>query len=61
MPGSSSASCTGPTIAAPAPSPKMMAVDRSAGSTQADIFSAPTTRTCLALPARIASLALASP
>ena len=61
MPGFSAGSSTGPTTAAPAPSAKMIRVDRSAGSTQADIFSDPITRTCRALPARTASLALASP
>ncbi len=61
MPGSSSGSATGPTTAAPAPSAKMIRVERSCGSTQADIFSDPMTSTFRALPARMASLALARP
>ena len=60
MPGPSSGSVTGPTTAAPAPSAKMMAVDRSVQSTHWDSFSAPMTSTCRAVPARTASLALAS-
>ena len=55
-----SPSATGPTTAAPAPSAKMMQVERSVGSTQAVIFSAPMTSTCRAVPARTASEALAS-
>ena len=58
MPGGSP-SATGPTTAAPAPSAKMMQVERSVGSTQAVIFSDPMTSTCRAVPARIASEALA--
>ena len=53
-------SATGPTIAAPAPSAKMMEVLRSVWSTQAVIFSAPMTSTYRAVPARTASEAVAS-
>ena len=58
MPGGSP-SATGPTTAAPAPSAKMMLVERSVQSTQAVIFSDPMTSTCRAVPVRIASEALA--
>ena len=60
IPGCCPGSVTGPTTAAPAPSAKMMHVDRSVQSSQEDSFSAPITSTCLAVPARTASLALAS-
>ncbi len=59
-PGAASGSVTGPTTAAPAPSAKMMQVDRSVQSTHWDIFSAPITSTFRALPARTASLAVPS-
>src|SRR5882757_10064414 len=56
--GSSSAQAV--TIAAPAPSPNRTAVDRSLQSVTSDSFSAPTTITFRAAPARIAWSALAS-
>ncbi len=59
MPGASP-SATGPTTAAPAPSAKMMQVERSSGSIHAVIFSAPMTSTCRAVPTRTASEAFAS-
>jgi hypothetical protein len=59
IPGSSSGP-TGPTTAAPAPSAKIMQVDRSVQSTHWDSFSEPITSTYFADPARTASLALAS-
>jgi len=59
MPGPVSSEA-GPTTAAPAPSAKMIAVDRSVQSTHWDSFSAPMTSTCPAEPVRIASLAEAS-
>ena len=46
-----SASGAGPTTAAPAPSAKMMQVERSSQSIQSDSFSAPITSTCRAVPA----------
>ena len=55
-----SPSVTGPTTAAPAPSAKMMQVERSSGSIHAVIFSEPITSTCRAVPALTASEALAS-
>ena len=60
MPDSLSSPSAGPTTAAPAPSAKMMHVERSVQSTHWDSFSAPITSTCLAEPARTASLAAAS-
>ena len=60
MPGASSGSATGPTTAAPAPSAKMMQVERSVQSTHWDSFSAPITSTLRAVPPRTASLAVAS-
>ena len=51
----------GPTIAAPAPSPKMKAEPRSVLSVKSDSFSTPTTRTNSALPPRTMSLASAMP
>ena len=56
IPGSSA----GPTTAAPAPSAKMMQVERSVQSTHCDSFSAPITSTCRADPVRTASEALDS-
>ena len=56
----SSGSVTGPTTTAPAPSAKMMQVDRSVQSIHWDSFSAPITSTLPAVPVRTASLALAS-
>ena len=50
----------GPTTAAPAPSAKMMHVDRSFQSTQSVIFSAPMTSAFRALPAATASDAVPS-
>ena len=44
----------------PAPSAKMMQVDRSVQSTHWESFSAPMTSTCRPVPARTASLAVAS-
>ncbi len=57
MPGSSA----GPTTAAPAPSAKMNAVERSVGSVISDNFSTPMTSTCRAVPARTMSAAIAMP
>ena len=57
MPGSSA----GPTMAAPAPSPKMNAEPRSVMSVKSDSFSTPMTRTNLALPPRTMSLASETP
>ncbi len=57
MPASSAA----PTTTAPAPSPKMNAVERSVGSRKVLSFSTPTTRTYGVLPARTRSDATASP
>ncbi len=45
-----SASVAAPTTAAPAPSAKMIAVERSVQSTQSESFSAPITSTCFADP-----------
>ena len=59
-PASASASATGPTTAAPAPSAKMMQVERSVQSTHWESFSAPMTSTCREVPARTASLAVPS-
>ena len=56
-----SSSGAGPTTAAPAPSAKMMQVERSSQSIQSDSFSAPITRTCRTVPARTRSAATASP
>ena len=50
----------GPTTAAPAPSAKMMQVERSVQSTHWESFSAPMTSTCREVPARTASLAVPS-
>ena len=47
--------------AAPAPSAKMIAVDRSFWSTQSDSFSAPISRTLRAAPEVIAEAAVDSP
>jgi hypothetical protein len=60
MPGPAWGSLTGPTTAAPAPSAKMMQVDRSVQSTHWESFSAPITSTYREVPARTASLAVAS-
>src|SRR5215467_10958564 len=60
MPGPACGSATGPTTAAPAPSAKMMAVERSVQSSHWESFSAPITSVCREGPARTASLAAAS-
>ncbi len=52
-PGASS-SAAAVTTAAPAPSPKMMQVERSVQSVKSDSFSAPMTSALRAAPARIA-------
>ena len=57
MPGSS----LGPTTTAPAPSAKMKAVPRSPTSVRSDSRSTPITSTCLALPPRTMSEAMATP
>ncbi|CPU65105.1 Uncharacterised protein [Mycobacteroides abscessus] len=49
----------GPTIAAPAPSPRRNEIERSVGSMKSLIFSAPTTSTCVAMPARTRASACA--
>ena len=58
MPAPSPAAC--PITAAPAPSAKMMQVERSVQSTHWDSFSAPITSTLRELPASTASLAVPS-
>jgi len=60
-PATDAASVAGPTTAAPAPSAKMIAVERSVQSTQSESFSAPTTTTWRAVPDRTASAATESP
>ena len=59
MPGGSS-SAVAVTTAAPAPSPKMMAVDRSVQSMRSESFSAPITMALREAPARIAWSTVAS-
>ena len=56
-----SASEAAPTTAAPAPSAKMMQVERSSQSIQSESFSAPITRTWRTVPPRTRSAATASP
>ncbi|OLT01927.1 hypothetical protein BJF90_29910 [Pseudonocardia sp. CNS-004] len=55
------ASAAGPRTAAPAPSAKMIAVERSVQSIQSDSFSAPITSTCRDDPARTRSAAVPMP
>ena len=57
----SSGVAAGPTTAAPAPSAKMIAVDRSVQSIQSDSFSEPISSTLRAAPAVTADAAADSP
>jgi len=61
VPGPIAATSEGPTTTAPAPSANRNAVPRSVMLTQSVSFSTPMSSTCVALPPRMASCAMASP